>query len=99
MLFSKKIRFFYHPLLRAISSFLAFSQKVLIFQRNGLCIQYSFNITEKISEVFVTCDNPFNGQWSSSIQPIMTVVRLIIQYFYKSVTKKIFQTDNSFQSF
>ena len=52
---------FYSELLRAISSFLAFSQKLLIFQRNGLCIQDLFNITENISKVFVTCDNPFKA--------------------------------------
>ena len=38
----------------AISSFLAFSQKVLIFQTNGLRIHDMFNITENISKVFVT---------------------------------------------
>ena len=50
---------FYSELLRAISSFLAFSQKVLIFQTNGLRIHDMFNITENISKVFVTWYNPF----------------------------------------
>ena len=57
----ESVRPFYSKLLRANSSFLAFSQKLLIFQRNGLCIQDLFNITENISKVFVTWDNPFNG--------------------------------------
>ena len=38
---------------------MAFSQKVLIFQINGLWICDMYNIIDNISKIFETCDNPF----------------------------------------
>ena len=37
----------------------AFSQKVLIFQINGLWICDMYNIIDNRSKIFETCDNPF----------------------------------------